>query len=168
MKAMRKFLLLVLSLQITISMMAGEKDEYFTLNAGFLFSNTLNATFGYERELTYGNAIELTGEVGNRWQRDPVCGKVCNEVFWKDYYWDGGLLYKHCIKKYKNSNLRLRIGPQFGAHTGDYFFAVEGGLEYNYVFPSGIQFTLIQKNQVSFLHGDPFRNGVLIGLKIPF
>ena len=86
----------------------------------------------------------------------------------KGYYWDGGLLYKYCLKKFKNSNLRLRFGPQFGAHTGDYFFAVEGGLEYNYVFRSGIQFSLIQKNQVSFLHGDSFRNGLLIGLKIPF
>ena len=80
--------------------MAGEKDEYFTLNTGFLFNNTLNATFGYERELNYGNALELFGEVGNKWP--------------------------------------------------------------------GIQFSLIQKNQVSFLHGDSFRNGLLIGLKIPF
>ena len=158
----------MLSFLISIGAMAGEKDEYFTLNAGFLFNNTLNATFGYERELNYGNAVELFGEVGNQWQRDPVCGKVCNESFWKGYYWDGGLLYKHSLKKFKNSNLRLRIGPQFGAHTGDYFFAVEGGFEYNYVFHSGIQFSLIQKNQVSFLHGDSFRNGLLIGLKIPF
>ena len=62
--------------------MAGEKDEYFTINAGFLFNSTLNATFGYERELTYGNAIELTGEVGNKWQRDPACGKNCKFIFY--------------------------------------------------------------------------------------
>ena len=65
---------MMLSLMMSIGAMAGEKDEYFTLNAGFLFNNTLNATFGYERELTYGNAVELFGEVGNKWQRDPVCG----------------------------------------------------------------------------------------------
>ena len=126
---MRKLSIVMLSLLISIGAMAGEKDEYFTVNAGFLFNSTLNATFGYERELTYGNAIELTGEVGNKWQRDPVCGKVCKDVFWKGYYWDGGLLYKHCLKKYKNSNLRLRFGPQFGAHTGDYFFASLDGKE---------------------------------------
>ena len=95
---------MMLSLMMSIGAMAGEKDEYFTLNAGFLFNNTLNATFGYERELTYGNAVELFGEVGNKWQRDPVCGKVCNDIFWKGYYWDGGLLYKYCLKKFKNSN----------------------------------------------------------------
>ena len=54
---------MMLSLMMSIGAMAGEKDEYFTLNAGFLFNNTLNATFGYERELTYGNAVELFGEV---------------------------------------------------------------------------------------------------------
>ena len=165
---MRKLSIMLLSLLISMGAAAGEKDEYFTLNAGFLFNNTLNATFGYERELTYSNAVELTGEVGNKWHRDPVCGKVCKDVFWKGYYWDGGLLYKYCLKKYKNSNLRFRFGPQFGAYTGSYFFGVEGGLEYNYVFRSGVQFSLIQKNQVSFLHGDSFRNGLLIGLKIPF
>lgn len=106
---MRKYFVLLLSLLITTGAIAGEKDEYFTFNAGFLFNSTLNATFGYERELTYGSAIELTGEVGNKWQRDPVCGKVCSDVFWKGYYWDGGLLYKHCLRKYKNSNLRLRF-----------------------------------------------------------
>ena len=73
---MRKFYVMMLSLMMSIGAMAGEKDEYFTLNAGFLFNNTLNATFGYERELTYGNAVELFGELGNKWQRDPVCGKV--------------------------------------------------------------------------------------------
>ena len=165
---MKKLLFVMLSFLVGTGAMAGEKDKYFTFNAGFLFNSTLNATLGYEHELTYGNAVELTAEIGNRWQRDPVCGKICKDVFWKGYYWDGGLLYKHCLKKFKNSNLRLRFGPEFGAYKGDYFFAVEGGLEYNYVFPSGVQLSLIQKNQVNFLHGDSFRNGLLIGLKIPF
>jgi hypothetical protein len=31
-----------------------------------------------------------------------------------------------------------------------------------------VHFTVIQKNNVNFNHGDTFRNGLLIGLKIPF
>ena len=112
---MKKILFVMLSFLVGTGAMAGEKDEYFTFNAGFLFNSTLNATLGYEHELTYGNAVELTAEIGNQWQRDPVCGKICKDVFWKGYYWDGGLLYKHCLKKFKNSNLRLRFGPEFGA-----------------------------------------------------
>lgn len=147
---------------------AGDGDQFFNLNVGFLFNSTLNATLGYERELTYGNAVEIYGEIGNRWHRDPMDGKIYKDTFWKDYYWDGGILYKKVLKRYKNSMFRARFGPQFGAHTGDYFFGVEGGFEYNYILQNGIQFSLIQKNQVNFLHGDTFRNGVLVGVKIPF
>ena len=78
---MKKILFVMLSFLVGTGAMAGEKDEYFTFNAGFLFNSTLNATLGYEHELTYGNAVELTAEIGNQWQRDPVCGKICKDVW---------------------------------------------------------------------------------------
>lgn len=165
---MKKILLIFVCAVFSVKGFAGDGYHYFTLNAGFLFPNTLNATLGYERELEYGNAVELFGEVGNRWRKDPTCGKVCKDVFWKGYYWDGGLLYKQRLVRYKNGLLRFRLGPQFGAEKGNYFFGLEGGFEYNYIFPSGVQFFLVQKNNVNFLHGDTFRNGLLIGIKIPF
>ena len=104
----------------------------------------------------------------DRWEEDPVCGKVCRESFFKNYYWDGGVAYKKCLKRMKNSTFRLRLGPQMGAVRGSFFMAVECGLEYNLVFPNRVQLSITQKNQVSFLHGDSFRNGLLVGLKIPF
>ena len=164
---MRKFLFpFCLALSVALAH-AGNGDGFFNLNAGFLFNSTLNATFGYERELSYSDAVELFGEIGNRWHEDPVCGHVCDESFWKDYYWGGGVLYKKQLRRFKNSTLRFRIGPECGAHTGDYFFAVEGSLEFNYVFPNRMQFSVIQKNQVGFFHGDTFRNGIILGLKCP-
>ena len=45
---------------------------------------------------------------------------------------------------------------------------MEAGFEYSYVFQNGWEFSLIQKNNVNFLHGDTFRNGLLLGVKIPF
>ena len=60
-----------------------------SVNAGLLFPSTLNATLGYEYPLSYGNAVEVYGEVGNHWQK-PVCHN-----FWKGYFWDGGMVYKH-------------------------------------------------------------------------
>lgn len=166
--SMRKITLLFLSLLFCSTIKAGEGDQFFNINAGFLFQNTLNASFGYERELKYGNAIEFYGEAGNKWHKDKVTGKVYSDTFWDDYYWDGGLVYKKSLRRFKNSMLKARLGAQFGAHTGDYFFGAEAGLEYNYVFSNGIQLAVIQKNQVNFLHGDSFRNGLLLGLKIPF
>ena len=56
----------------------------------------------------------------------------------------------------------------FGAAQGAFFMGLEGGLEYAYVFRNGWEFALIQKNNVNFLAGDTFRNGLLVGIKIPF
>ena len=62
----------------------------------------------------------------------------------------------------------LRLGPQFGAVQKKFFFGLEAGFEYSYVFRSGLEFSVIQKNNVNFLHGDTFRNGLLLGIKVPF
>ena len=166
---MKKHLYIIMCmLMLSVTAWAGEGDQHVTVNAGFLFNSTLNASVGYEKELKYGDAIELFSEAGDRWHKDPVCGKVCNESFWKAYYWDGGIVYKKSMKKYKNSLLRFRFGPVFGAHTGDYFFGLDAGFEYSYIFPNEIRFTVTQKNNVNFLHGDSFRNGLLVGVSIPF
>ena len=98
-----------------------------SVNAGFLFPSTLNATLGYEYPLSYGNAVEVYGEVGNHWQK-PVCHN-----FWKGYFWDGGIVYKHRLARYKNGMMRLRLGPQFGAVQKKFFFGLEAGFEYSYV-----------------------------------
>lgn len=133
-----------------------------TVNAGFQFPSSLNATVGYEHPLSYGNAVELYGEVGDHWQK-PVCHR-----FWDGYWWDVGLAYKHRLARYKNGMLRFRIGPQLGAVRRDFFIGLEAGFEYSYVFQNGWEFALIQKNNVNFMHGDTFRNGLLFGVKIPF
>ena len=165
---MRKVGVLIVSLLSVTSAFAWEGDEFLTLNGGFLFNSTLNASLGYERELSYTDALEFYGEVGDRWEKDPVCGKVCRESFFKNYYWDGGIAYKKCLKRMKNSTFRLRLGPQMGAVRGRFFMAVECGFEYNVVLYNRVQLSVTQKNQVGFLHGDTFRNGLLVGLKIPF
>lgn len=164
---MKQIILSLCLLLAGLQAKAGDGDKFFTANAGFLFRSTLNASLGYEHELTNGNAVELLGEVGNHWQRNPDTNKFDNANFWRGYYWDGGLLYKHRMAKYKNSALRFRLGPLCGANRGDYFFGVEAGLEYNLTFPSGVQLAFIQKNNVNFLHGDRFRNGLMVGLRIP-
>ena len=101
------------------------RDGKLAVNAGFLFPSTLNATVGYEHPLSYGNAVELYGEAGTHWQEKD---------FWKGYYWDGGIVYKHRLVRYKNGMLRFRFGPQFGAVQKRFFIGLEGGFEYSYVF----------------------------------
>ena len=124
---MKKLLIILCCAVVAIGASAQGK---LAVNAGFMFPSTLNATVGYEHPLSYGNAVELYGEAGNHWQEKD---------FWKGYYWDGGIVYKHRLVRYKNG-----------------------------VFQNGWEFALIQKNNVNFLHGDTFRNGLLLGIKVPF
>ena len=136
---MKKFILILLCTVASAGAFA--QDSKLTVNAGFLFPSTLNAT------------------VGNHWRKPD---------FWKGYYWDGGIVYKHRLARYKNGMLRFRFGPQFGAVEKKFFLGLEGGFEYVYVFRNGCEFAIIQKNNVNFIHGDTFRNGLLFGVKIPF
>lgn len=161
MKHIKKTLLSLAVCAMFAMTASAQNSGKLTVNAGFLFPSTLNATVGYEHPLSYGNAVEVFGEIGDHWQQPT------SERFWKGYYWDGGILYKHRLVRYKNSMLRFRFGSQFGAVQRDFFLGIEGGFEYSRVFRNGFEFSLIQKNNVNFLHGDTFRNGLLVGIKIP-
>ena len=154
---MKKFLITLFCAVVATG--ASAQEGKLAVNAGFLFPSTLIATIGYERPLSYGNDVELYGEAGTHWQE-----KDC----WRGYYWDGGIVYKHRLVRYKNGMLRFRFGPQFGAVQKRFFIGLEGGFEYSYVFRNGWEFALTQKNNVNFLHGDTFRNGLLLGMRIPF
>lgn len=146
-----------------LSIKAGEGDTYLALSAGALYPKTLNAEVSVEKELSYGQSVAIFGEAGNHWL-EPVC-----HMFWKGYYWDGGVNYKFPLRRYKNGMLRFRVGADCGADTRKFFFGAEAGFEYTYVFSSGVEFCIIQKNNFNFLHAarDHFRNGLLIGFKFP-
>lgn len=147
---------------------AGEGDWYVGVGAGFLFNSTLNTQVTLEKELRNRNAMAFFMEAGDKWHRDPVCGKVCRDVFWDYYYWGGGVEYKWALTQGRNSALRLVAGAELGSYRRDIFTAAEANFEWFYSFYNGIQLSITQKNQFSLLNGDMFRNGLLIGIKIPF
>ena len=54
---MKKIILAMICAIASLGALA--QDSKLTVNAGFLFPSTLNATVGYERSFTYGNAVEI-------------------------------------------------------------------------------------------------------------
>lgn len=159
---MKKIISLIAIIILSVSSIkAGDGEDRVGIHAGFLFPETLNASITYEHDLSYGNALDLMGEFGNHWQK-PVC---CQ--FWKGYYWDFGFGYRKRLTRYKNSILRLRLGGQLGANQKNFFLGCNLSFEYDYIFPSGIRFSIMQKNDFNFLHGDHFRNGLMLGFKFP-
>ena len=138
---MKKFLIALVCAVVTLGASAQGK---LTINAGFLFPSTLNATVGYERPLSYGKAVEVFGEMGDHW-------KSGEGQFWKGYYWDGGVLYKHRLVRYKNGMLRFRLGPEFGAVERKFFLGIEGGLNTTMYFRTAGSFRLSRKTMsISF------------------
>lgn len=159
---MRKLLLLLgVIISFCSASYAGDGDSHITANVGIMAPYTLDATIGYEHPFGSSGAIEVYGEAGNHWQT-PVCHR-----FWKGWFWDGGVLYKHKIARFKNGSLRTLGGVQTGLTQQKYFFGCELGFEYEYVFSNNWALSIRQKNTVNFLHGDVFRCGVMIGIKIP-
>lgn len=158
---MKKIILWLLAFIPAIVSYAGDGDKHISVNAGILAPYTLDATIGYEHPIGYGHAFEVYAEAGNHWQT-PVCHR-----FWKGYFWDGGIIYKHRISRFKNGRLRAVGGLQCGLDRQKIFFGVELGMEYNYIFPNSWEFSIRQKNTVNFLHGDIFRCGLMLGVKIP-
>ncbi len=138
-----------------------DEPSRISVNAGVFAPYTLDATVGYERPSGFGHSWCIFAEAGNHWQT-PAC-----HMFWKKYFWDGGIEYKHRVVRYKNGSLRLFGGAYCGADVKKFFFGCDLGIEYNYTFANNWQFTVSQKNNFNFLHGDLFRNGIMIGIKIP-
>lgn len=159
---MKRLLTLSILLISFVFANAGDGDQHITVNVGILAPYTLDATIGYEHPLNTHSSIEVYGEVGNHW-RTPVCHN-----FWKGWFWDGGAIYKHRLAKFKNGSFKALGGLQTGLVVKKYFFGIELGFEYEYVFRNNWALSIRQKNTVNFLHGDTFRTGGLIGIKIPF
>lgn len=158
---MKKFLFTILTVLCVFSKMLAGDREHFTFNAGAAFPSTLNATVGYELQNHNGHAYEIFGEIGDHWGY-PICHN-----FWKGYFWDGGFQYKHQLKRLKNGTFRIFGGAQFGAVQTKFFLGIRAGFEYCYIFKNNWEFCITQFNCVNFIHGDTFRNGLMIGFKIP-
>lgn len=72
---MKKILFVtILSLIFVTKTFAGNDDEFVSLQAGFLFNNTLNASFGYEKELRYDNAYEFSETWGVHSKEEAIPG----------------------------------------------------------------------------------------------
>lgn len=158
---MRRLFFSIIAICAILKCSAGDGDQHITANVGIMAPYTLDMTVGYEHPIGYGHAIEAFGEVGDHWQT-PVCHR-----FWKGWFWDVGCAFKYRLARFKNGNFRMFAGLETGLTQKQYFFGTEVGFEFNYVLPNNWVFAVSQKNNFNFLHGDWYRGGVMIGIKIP-
>lgn len=167
---MRKIIITLIAIIFTIFTAKADGENgynYITSAVGFSFNNTGTTQFSYEKPLNYDVSLSIDGELGYRFNKLCVTDTLNNTFRYKQYYWDGGLTAKKTVIRYKNSILRAFLGAHAGAYRKDFFIGIDGGFEWCYIFRNEIQFFIQQKNQVNFIHNDTFKNGILLGFKIP-
>lgn len=159
---MKRILIIFISILFVSSTKAQDEPSRIAVNAGIFTPYTLEATAAYEHATGYGHSWVLFGNIGTHWQT-PAC-----HMFWKKLFWGGGLGYRHRVARMKNSSFRLGGDATVGSFAKQVVVGFDVLFEYNYTFPNNWQLSLTQKNSFNFLHHvDTFRNGVMVGLKIP-
>lgn len=157
-------LLLLLCSQYSL---AGDGDKYLNISGGWQYKNTINALISIEFEGTNHNSYEFYLDLANAYKKAPD-GKIHSNTFWDYKSFGIGAAWKPIIGRGKNSSLRWRLGGDIGANDKSFQASLEVGLEYSYTLKNGWKLFALQKNDFVFWTRDHFRNGLLIGLKLPF
>lgn len=157
-----KRLLVIFITILFIENIKADDVSRISFNAGIFAPYTLDATIAYEHATGYGHSWVAQLEAGTHWQT-PVC-----HMFWKKSFWGGGLGYRHRLIRMKNGSFRIGGDVNVGAFAQRVTVGFDVLFEYNYTFSNNWQFCVTQKNAFNFLHNvDTFRNGLMVGLKIP-
>lgn len=167
---MKKFnLLIVIIISLTFRAYAGDGDILIKCSTGLAWQKTAWATIGVEWEVKYHNAWEIYCDFATAFkycENDHTY--LCEETFW-DYRTFGiGTAYKPSLYKWKNLNLRGVFSADLGTkQEKSFFLSLAIGPELTYTFKSRIQLFFLQKNEFCFWCRDHFRNGIMVGIKIP-
>lgn len=161
-------LLLILSLLLCVQRsFAGDGDKYINVSGGWQYKNTVNALISVEFEGINHSSYEFYLDLANVYREAPD-GKVHSNTFW-DYKSLGiGTAWKPVISRGRNTALKWRLGADIGANDNSFQASLEVGLEYSYTLKNGWKLFALQKNELVFWTRDHFRNGLLIGVKLPF
>ena len=145
-----------------------DMNHYFNISIGYMYKNTLPILIEYEvehRQHNFALYLDLTTTY-KYCQTDKTY--FCTEAFWHYKSANIGFAYKPRLVKWKNNSLRARTGFDFGVRQFAKFnMSLDIGLEYCHTFKNRTQLYISQKNDFVFLSRYHFKNGLLIGVKIP-
>lgn len=141
------------------SVCAGNGEKYFGISGGYSLIRAVNARLSLDFETRYHGCHELFAEFYDSYES----GK------W-DYLQEyrGGYAYKFPLSRGKNTILKMRIGAAVGADVEGFTCGAQVGFELNRTFANGFQFFVLQNNEYALWTPRPWRNGLSLGLRIPF
>lgn len=167
---MKKIFLIVITIfSLALSAKAGEGDLLLNGAVGLAYRQTAWANLSVEWENKYHNSwmIYLDGATNFKWC-DVDQTYLCSETFW-DYRTLGiGGAYKPALYRWRNTNLKGGLGVDLGVKEGySFFLSVDLLFELTHSFKNKTQIFIQQKNDFCFWCKEHFRNGFMIGIKIP-
>ena len=160
---------LIAALSLMSDVLAGEGDLLVKASTGLAVQNTAWATLGVEWETRYHNAWEVYCDFGTAFRYcETDHTYFCDDAFWSYKTLGLGACYKPALYRWRNLNLRGSFGADLGVKEGyTFFLSLDVAAELTYTFHSGLQAFVMQKNEFCFWCRDHFRNGLIIGIKIP-
>lgn len=147
----------------------GDGNHYVHASVGYAYKKTFGTFVGFEWERKYYHAWEAYIDLTTTYITCPIDNTMwCTYAFWNYKNATIGLAYKPALVRWKNSNLRGRVGVDMGMNQREkYTISLDFGIEYAYSFPNRIQICFTQKNDVQFLNRYHFKSGLYVGIKVP-
>lgn len=167
---MKRILLIIITVfSLAYNANAGEGDLLLNVSGGLAYRKTAMANLAVEWETKYHNSwmVYLDAATIFEWC-DIDQTYLCSKTFW-DYRTLGiGGAWKPALYRWKNTNFKGGLGVDLGVKEGySFFLSVDLLFELNYSFKNRTQVFIQQKNDFCFWCKEHFRNGFMIGIKIP-
>ena len=154
---MKKVLLsMIAAICMSASAIAQSHSDRISFGMGLLYENGLDATLSWEHETKYHNAWEYFVNGYLKWDECQSCGHICPESFWKNYNtWGIGVAYKPCV-------------VSVGSNTDKFLGGFHVGYEHNFALRKGwVMYVQAKCDLMVPDRKDLFREGIVIGIKIP-
>ena len=167
MKTYRIYILSLLCLYATV-LFAQNNSDRIMFGAGALYEKGFDVTLSWEHETEHHNAWEYFLNAYLKYADDPLAGHVTSDSFWNNYNtWSGGVAYKMCVVRCKNSYGTIRLGGSIGSDTYDFKGWINLGYEHDYALRHGWQLFWQVKTDFGIGTKDLLRSGVVLGIKVP-
>lgn len=146
-----------------------DMNHYLNICTGYMYKSTLPILIEYEMESRQIHAFAIYIDMTTTYKYcETDRTYFCTAAFWHYKSLNFGFAYKPRMVKWKNNCLRGRVGIDLGLRQfGMFNLSIDLGIEYCHAFKNRVQLYITQKNDFVFWSRYHFKNGLLVGVKIP-
>ncbi len=161
---MRKIIILF-TLLVSVYNTKAEGDIKIAAANGLMIKNTYNAIISLEFERKYHSSWEVYVDFSGRWLYEG--DKIYTPSILVERTFGVGSAYKRVLARSKNVNFLWRVGGDLGIDEENFYASIDLATEIVWTLGNKWEVFLMQKNDFCFWTKRHFKNGVIIGIKLP-